>query len=33
VKLRQGVKLHDGTPFPAKDAKATFERVLDLARR
>ena len=29
VKLRQGVRFHDGTPFTGRDVKATFDRVLD----
>src|SRR5688500_10844177 len=33
AKLRQNVKFHDGTPFTAKDVKATFDRVLDPTKK
>src|SRR5258705_8176772 len=29
VKLSKDVRFHDGTPFSAKDVKATFDRVLN----
>src|SRR3989449_400027 len=33
VRLRPGVRFHDGTPFTARDVKASFDRVLDPERK
>src|SRR5205809_6068204 len=33
VTLRHGVRFHDGTPFTARDVKASFDRVLDAEKK
>jgi peptide/nickel transport system substrate-binding protein len=33
VKLRQNVRFQDGSPFTARDVKATFDRVLDPTKK